>query len=202
MPITHLFFDIGGVLGTNGWDSGERAAAVARFGLDAEDFDRRHREVVGTWEMGRMTVDEYLEHTVFDDPRDFTPAEFIAFMKAQSEPNQATIELARTLGASGRYRMMALNNESEMLNLHRVRSFGLVSIFQAFFTSCWTGVMKPSRRAYALAIAMSQAEPASSIFIDDRVNNLVPARALGMHVIHFTGVPELTRELEHCGVTV
>jgi len=62
--------------------------------------------------------------------------------------------------------------------------------------------MKPSRRAYELAIAMSQADPACSIFIDDRVNNLVPARALGMHVIHFTGVPELTRELEHCGVTV
>ncbi|MGH7624017.1 MAG: HAD family hydrolase [Gemmatimonadaceae bacterium] len=201
MPITHLFFDIGGVLGTNGWDGHERAAAVTRFGLDAEDFDRRHREVVGTWEMGGMTVDEYLEHTVFDDPRDFTPAEFIAFMKAQSEPNQAAIELARTLGASGRYRMMALNNESEMLNLHRVRSFGLMSIFQAFFTSCWTGVMKPSHRAYALAIAMSQADPASSIFIDDRVNNLVPARALGMHVIHFTGVPELRHELDACGVT-
>jgi len=202
MPITHLFFDIGGVLGTNGWDSRERAAAVTRFGLDAEEFDRRHREVVGTWEMGRMTVDEYLEHTVFDDPRDFSPAEFIAFMKAQSEPDSAAISLARALGASGRYRLMVLNNESEMLNLHRVQSFGLVAIFHAFFSSCWTGVMKPSRRAYELAIAMSQADPACSIFIDDRVNNLVPARALGMHVIHFTGVPELTRELEHCGVTV
>lgn len=201
MPITHLFFDIGGVLGTNGWDSRERAAAVTRFDLDAEEFDRRHREVVGTWEMGRMTVDEYLEHTVFDDPRDFSPAEFIAFMKAQSEPNSPAIALARALGASGRYRLMVLNNESEMLNLHRVQSFGLVPIFHAFFSSCWTGVMKPSRRAYELAIAMSQANPARSVFIDDRVHNLVPARALGMQVIHFTGVPELKRELESCGVT-
>jgi hypothetical protein len=34
--ITHVFFDIGGVLGTNGWDRHERAKAVSRFALDAE----------------------------------------------------------------------------------------------------------------------------------------------------------------------
>ena len=40
MPPTHVFFDIGGVLGTNGWDTEQRASAAAEFGLDGE-FDAR-----------------------------------------------------------------------------------------------------------------------------------------------------------------
>ena len=34
-PFDVILFDVGGVLLTNGWDHGERAAAVAHFGLDA-----------------------------------------------------------------------------------------------------------------------------------------------------------------------
>ena len=37
-----VLFDIGGVLGTNGWDREQRAAAIEHFGLDAEDFQYRH----------------------------------------------------------------------------------------------------------------------------------------------------------------
>ena len=48
--ITHIFFDIGGVLGSNGWDREQRERAVERFGLDAEDFQWRHEEVAGEWE--------------------------------------------------------------------------------------------------------------------------------------------------------
>ena len=51
-PIELVLFDIGGVLGSNGWDREQRAAAVERFGLDAEDFQYRHEETVGAWESG------------------------------------------------------------------------------------------------------------------------------------------------------
>jgi len=35
MEIRHIFFDIGGVLGSNGWDREQRQSAVERFGLNA-----------------------------------------------------------------------------------------------------------------------------------------------------------------------
>src|SRR4029077_9164798 len=38
MNISHVFFDVGGVLGTNGWDQHQRAAAVARFGPAAAEL--------------------------------------------------------------------------------------------------------------------------------------------------------------------
>lgn len=202
MPIRHLFFDIGGVLGNNGWDSGERAEAVRTFGLDAEDFDRRHREVVGMWEAGRMSLDEYLDHTVFDDPRMFTRDAFAQFMLSCSRPSLDTIALAGRLAATGRYRMATLNNESEALNVHRIRSFALAPLFEAFYSSCWLGVTKPARRIYDLALAISQADPAEAAFIDDRVQNLAPARALGFAVVHFTGVAALQAALAALGVTI
>jgi len=198
--ITHVFFDVGGVLGSSGWGTEPRALAVERFKLDAEDFDRRHREVVGAWEEGRLSLDEYLDCTVFDVARPFTRDEFTAFMLAQSRPFPETIALARDLAASGRFRLATLNNESAELNAHRLRRFGLAPIFTTFFSSCWLGVAKPARRIYELALAMAQADAAQSLFIDDREQNLAPARALGMQGIRFTTAGRLRADLAALGV--
>jgi putative hydrolase of the HAD superfamily len=200
MTITHVFFDVGGVLGTGGWDAGQRARAVARFGLDAADFDQRHSEVVGMLESGRMTLDEYLDCTVFDRPRPFGRDEFTAFMRSQSEPFPDTIAIARAVADAGRHRLMTINNESAELNTYRLRHFGLTDIFDAFFSSCWLGVTKPSRRIFELALGLSQAQPACSVFIDDREQNVRPAGALGMHTIRFTNAAQLAAELFALGI--
>ena len=44
--IRHIFFDIGGVLGSNGWDKEQRQRAIERFDLDPEEFWQIHRAVV------------------------------------------------------------------------------------------------------------------------------------------------------------
>ena len=199
--ITHLFFDVGGVLGSSGWGAEARARAVDRFKLDGEDFDRRHREVVGAWEEGRLTLDEYLDCTVFDVPRPFAREAFAEFMRAQSRPYPETIALARRLAATGRWRLMTLNNESAELNAHRLRAFGLAPTFSAFFSSCWLGAAKPSRRIFELALALAQADAAAAVFIDDREQNLPPARALGMHALRFTSAGALQRDLAALGVS-
>ena len=200
MTITHVFFDIGGVLGSNGWDREQRAAAVRHFGLDAVDLEDRHHESIATLEQGRMALDEYLRSTVFYRPRPFGLEEFKAYMLAQSTPFPDTIDVARALARTGRYRLLTINNESAELNQHRLEQFGLPDIFVAFFSSCWLGVLKPARRIYEVALAMSQAEPAGSVFIDDRERNLEPARTLGMLTIRFTDAPSLRQELAGLGV--
>jgi putative hydrolase of the HAD superfamily len=198
--ISHLFFDIGGVLGTNGWSSPQRRNAIEQFGLDAVEFEQQHRDAVGTFEQGRMTLDEYLDATVFYRDRDFSREAFVEFMRAESRPDQVTIALARRLAEGRKYRMMTLNNESLELNRHRIERFGLRDIFQAFFSSCWLGVTKPSHRIYQLALGISQAPPEHAVFIDDRRPNLAPALALGMRTIHFTTGERLAGQLAALGV--
>jgi putative hydrolase of the HAD superfamily len=200
VTVSHIFFDIGGVLGTNGWDREQRVAAAQHFGLDAAEVEDRHGEAVATLEQGKMALDEYLRCTVFHRPRPFEPAEFKAYMMAQSTPFPETIDLARALARTGRYRLMTINNESAELNQYRLELFGLRDIFITFFSSCWVGILKPARRIYEVALAMSQAEAAGSVFIDDRERNLEPARALGMRTIRFTDAPRLRQDLAALGV--
>jgi putative hydrolase of the HAD superfamily len=194
--IRHIFFDIGGVLGSNGWDKEQRQCAIERFDLDLEEFQWRHEEVVGEWEEGRITLDEYLDITVFYTERPFSRQEIIDFMCSQSVPNEATIRIARALQTDSRFTLMTLNNEAEELNIHRIEAFGISQIFEAFLSSCWLGARKPFRRFYHRALGIAHAEPATSLFIDDRQQNLTPARALGMNVIHFTSAEQLRSDLE------
>jgi putative hydrolase of the HAD superfamily len=200
VTVTHLFFDIGGVLGSNAWDREQRAAAVAAFNLDAAELAERHPEAAASLETGRMTLDEYLRCTVFHRPRVFTPEDFTGYMKALSTPWPASIAFARALAEAGRWRLATLNNESAELNRYRLRQFGLTGIFGAFFSSCWLGVAKPSPRIFELALAMSQAEPGASVLVDDRPRNCDAARALGMLTVQFTDVERLRGDLAAFGV--
>lgn len=194
--IQHVFFDIGGVLGSNGWDREQRARAVERFELEPDDFQCRHEEVVGEWEEGRITLDEYLDIAIFHTKRSFSRREFVDFMLAQSIPNEPVVGFARHLTRDSRFTLMTLNNESDELNRHRIDKFGIASVFEAFLSSCWLGVRKPTHRFYERALAIAQADPAKSLFIDDRVQNVAPARALGMSAILFESAEQLRPELE------
>ena len=202
MSITHVFFDVGGVLGTNGWDQHQRAAATETFGLDAAELHQRHDEAVTVWETGGMSLDTYLDHTVFYRARPFSRADFRAFMLSQSVAFPETIAVARDLARTGRYEMMTINNESAELNAHRLRVFGLRDIFDTFFTSCWVGVLKPARQIYERALGMSQAEPSAAVFIDDREHNLEAARGFGMHTILYQDASRLRRDLAALAVAI
>jgi putative hydrolase of the HAD superfamily len=201
VPIKHVFFDIGGVLGTNGWDREQRTEAVEKFGLDAGDFQSRHEETVGALEEGRLTLEEYLDITVFHSARTFTREEFRQFMYDQSHPYDDTIRIANDLCDCGRYWMCTLNNESDELNRYRIERFGIRDVFDAFLSSCWLGIRKPVRRYYERAVAISQCIPADSVFIDDRDQNLAPARMLGMNTILYESAGQLANDLAKLGVT-
>src|SRR4051812_19538781 len=113
MRYTHVFFDIGGVLGTNGWDHEQRDAAIEQFGLSREEFEYRHREAVGLWEEGRMSIDAYLDVTVFYQDRPFTREAFVEHMRSLSQPNVGSIAIVSELVMENRVRLMTMNNEAE-----------------------------------------------------------------------------------------
>ena len=205
--INQVLFDIGGVLGSNGWDREQRAVAVEKFALDGEDIQYRHEETVGAFESGQISLDEYLDVTVFWQPRAFSRDDFKQFMFSLSTPWADSLDVVRRLrqrirGRPTRVRMATLNNESRELNEYRIRYFGLCELFDVFFSSCWLGVRKPTRQIYERVLGMTQADPASSVFVDDREQNLAPARALEMQTIRFTSADQLSRSLAGLGFDV
>ena len=117
-------------------------------------------------------------------------------MRSQSVPNEAAISIARALALEPRYTLMTLNNESEDLNIYRIDRFGISEIFEAFISSCWLGVRKPIRRFYNRALGIAHVDPQKSLFIDDRQQNLTPAKSLGMNVLLFKSAEQLRSDLE------
>lgn len=205
MQTTAIFWDLGGVLLSNGWDREQRAAAVERFALDADELEDRHREMAAGLETGRCTLDEYLRAVVFHAPRPFTAVQFREFMLAQSRAFPGNLEVVDALASRGRYLLATLNNESRELNEFRIARFGLQRRFACFFSSSFLGWMKPDPRIYRAALEISQRAPGETVYVDDRAQNLEPARALGMRVLHFQGAdgPDaLRRGLEALGVEI
>jgi len=74
--ITAIFWDVGGVLLSNAWDREQRRHALEHFKLDEAEFNDRHEMVVSSFERGKISLDQYLERTIFYRKRPFTPAEF------------------------------------------------------------------------------------------------------------------------------
>lgn len=198
--ITALISDVGGVVLTNGWDRNSRRKAVEKFGLEWEEFEDRHELVAAALDKGQLSVEQYLDCTVFYRNRDFSKQDFREFMLAQSQPYPETMALLGRLAASKKYLLATLNNESLELNQYRIDRFGLRSYFTVFFSSCFLGVKKPDQAIYRLALQMTQRSPEECVFVDDRDLNLDGARSLGIHAVLFRGAADLERELVSLGV--
>lgn len=198
--IKALFWDVGGVLATNAWDHTQRAQALEHFGLEPKEFTERHELVVSSFERGKISLDEYLDRTVFYRPRTFSREEFKQVMFSLSLPNDEALAFARTLARSGKYLMGTINNESRELNQYRIEKFGMRAIFKIFVSSCYVGLRKPEEGIYRLALDLTQRRPEECCFIDDRALNLEMAKRLGMGTIQMEGVEKLQRDLANMGV--
>jgi putative hydrolase of the HAD superfamily len=196
--IRALFWDIGGVLLTNAWDHEERNVAIQQFNLDEQQFEARHKEVVSLFEEGRVTLDEYLDRTVFYQSRTFTKAAFQEFMFGLSKPKPDLLELAR--GLSRKYFMGTINNESRELNQYRIQHFGLANDFSLFVSSCFVGIRKPEESIYRLALDQTQRTAQECCFIDDRPINIQAAAKIGMSTVLMKNPSQLKKELQGLGV--
>jgi len=198
--ISAIFWDVGGVLLSNAWDREQRQRALQHFALDEVEFDDRHEMLVSSLERGKISLQEYLERTIFYRARSFTREVFIEYMFSLSQPDTGTLSLARELAGSCKYLMSTINNESKELNLFRIQTFGLREIFSLFVSSCYVGLRKPEEGIYRLALDITQRAPEECCFVDDRPLNLEAASKLGMHVIHMENAEQLRREFQTLSV--
>ncbi|RUL86948.1 HAD-IA family hydrolase [Tautonia sociabilis] len=195
-----LFFDIGGVILTNAWDTACRKRAAERFGFDYQEFQTRHEMSKTALETGRITLATYLHRTVFHRPRHFSMDEFQEFMYSQSQPLEESLEWIRSLAARDNCHLFSLNNESRELHEYRVRTFRLNRIFRGFLTSCYLGRVKPDDEMYSAALGIASCSRTRAIFIDDRALNVEAAVAAGFQAVRFTGIEPLREFLQEHGI--
>lgn len=198
--VTAVFWDVGGVILTNGWDRAAREEAAQLFNLDWEEFQDRHELASPAFEAGKVTLDEYLKRTIFYRSRAYTPDQVKEFIFAQTAEFPETRAVLDELTRSRKYLLATINNEALELNEHRIEKFGLRRNFCAFFSSCYVGARKPDEAIYRFALQVTHRAPEECVFIDDRDLNLECARQLGMRTIHHQDAAQLRAELARHGV--
>jgi putative hydrolase of the HAD superfamily len=200
--ITTLFWDIGGVILTNGWGRASRLEAAAVFNFDYEEFQDRHDLSFPAFDSGHITLNEYLDRTLFYRTRSFTREEFTAFMFAQSKEFPETRAVLADAARTGKYFIGSINNEPFELNQYRIEAFNLRRDFLVFFSSCYVRSRKPEEAIFRIALEVTQRPPEQCVFIDDRPLNLESPHRLGFNVIHHQNAGQLRSELRKHGVEV
>jgi putative hydrolase of the HAD superfamily len=181
--ITCLFVDIGGVLLTDGWGHKSRKLAAKTFNLVLNEINDRHNMILDTYEMGKLTIEEYLGRVVFYRKRSFTRAAFQKFMFAQSKPYPKMIELVRRLKARHGLKIVAVSNETRELNAHRIRKFKLDGFVDSFISSCFVHLRKPDADIFRVAMDIAQVQARQAVYIENTPRFVQVAASLGIRGI-------------------
>lgn len=178
-----VLMDIGGVLLTNGWGHESRQKAAQVFGFDYEEMDILHHFIYNVFEIGSITLDDYLDTVVFNQSRDFTKVDFKHFMYEQSVELPKMLPWVKSWKKQTHLPVFALNNESLELNDYRIEKFKLHEVFNGFFSSCCLGFRKPDPRIYQTALEITRVNPEECLYFDDRRMLVDAAKKQGIQAV-------------------
>jgi putative hydrolase of the HAD superfamily len=192
-----LFSDIGGVLLSNGWGHESRMAAAKKFKIDYSELDILHNFIFNVWEMGKISLDDYLDTVIFKEKRDFSRKQFKEFMLAQSVQLPETLPwLIDWKNKHENIKVISINNEPRELNQYRIDKFNLHDFFDAFVSSCEVGMRKPDPGIFLIALGIAQAKPEDCIYFDDRIMLVEAAKKTGIHAYHHTDFKSTKKIIE------
>ncbi len=100
------------------------------------------------------------------------------------ECSQPVLALVERLRGRGVYCALASNQE-RIRARHMSDALGYARIFDREFYSCDLGCTKPSATFFEEVIRRAELDPARTLFIDDRLDNVEAARACGLAAEQF-----------------
>lgn len=190
-----LFFDVGGILLSNGWGHEAREEAAKRFNLDYDEVNALHNFIFNVYEIGSVTLDEYLDTVIFNHPRDFVREDFKEFIYSTSV-ELPMLQFLKDWKKDCGFRIISVNNEGKELNDYRVRKFKLHECFDAFVSSCEVKMRKPDPGIWQLAMGIAQASPQQCVYFDDRKMFVDTAQKLGIRSFQHTSLESTKKILE------
>jgi putative hydrolase of the HAD superfamily len=195
-----LFSDIGGVLGTNGWDSGLRAKVVSHFGLDSADIEKRHQLMFDSYERGFLTLHQYLKYVFFDRPRNFELDHLRDFILAGSVAWPENLALFQRVKIANGLKFALISNEGQGITEHRVGKFGLRAVADFIVVSHYVHMRKPDKQIWQLALDLAQADVKEAIYVDDREMFVNVAADMGFTAFQHVTLEQTRKSLEDLGL--
>jgi putative hydrolase of the HAD superfamily len=202
VQVTTLFLDIGGVMLSNGWGHVSRKLAAETFYLNYDDMQSRHKLIMVTYELGKLTLAEYLMQVVFYEKRDFTLDQFRDFMFTQTTPHTDMIGFIKQLKEKYKLKIAVINNEGRELNDYRIKKFQLNSFVDFFISSCFVHLRKPDADIFRLALDIAQVKAEHAVYIEDLQLFVDVAMDLGIRSIRHKNYLSTKNALAEMGLTI
>ena len=195
MPISAVFWDIGGVINRTK-DTGPRDELASELGVSRD----------------------YLNHLFFSGPEgtlaqlgQISVEDLLVYIRRELnlEPNQHPDLVQRFFGGDvvdqelveyihrlrPEYKIGVISNAWSQLD-KLLMEWRIFNIFDIVIGSGDVGVMKPDPEIFRMALDGLGVQPHQSVFIDDFIENIQGAQAVGIHTIHFKNTTQTLEKLE------
>jgi 2-haloacid dehalogenase len=195
--IDAIIFDVAGVIVV--WD---KMAVVEPEESDLADFLNSELWETINYEVDRgMTRAQAQDRAVQVDPR---LGELFGLYADRWDRTvrgliPGTTELIDELQGAG-YPVFGLSNWAAWNFAVARRTASVIQRFEGLIVSGEVGLAKPGLAIYELAVERFGVNPATTVFIDDRPENLTGAEAAGFQTVLFTSAAQVRAELIDLGV--
>ena len=193
--IKTVFFDLGGVLVRTA-DRRPRQLLAERHGMSYKEIDQL---VYGSSTARQATAGEIsaAEHkSAVMNELGLPGEDFAAFGDEFWRGDSVDMKLIEFIESlQGDYRTVLLSNAWDDLRQLLVDLWKIDGVFDEIFISAEIKLAKPDPAIYQYVIKELDDEPASMVFIDDFIENVVAAREQGIHAIHFRSREQALSEL-------
>ena len=151
---------------------------------------------------GRLFADGIAAHSArYPHHRPLFEAFFARWHETVGEQISESVDVFRTLKNKG-IRTYALTNFSAETFPLALARFPFLNEFDGAIVSGHERLVKPDAAIYELLMTRYAVAPERAVFIDDKLENVEAARALGMSGIHFTDAALLRRQLREIGLAI
>ncbi len=195
--IEAVIFDIGGVLLDYGKKKRYEHVLAPSFGVPEEDIVKNIPNNLDLLQRGDISEKEYWERFASKigkpSPADYDTLWHRAFIET-SEVNKEMVDLVMQIKKDG-YKVATLSNTIDS-HAKLLRKIYNADMFDAFVLSNEIRTRKPDEWAYREALRRLECKPEKSVYIDDDMKFVTPARELGIHGILFQSREKLKIDLD------
>ncbi len=194
MKIRAIFFDLGGVIVRTEFQA-PRQRLAERLGMDYEELVRLvfESETSRTASLGGISEDAHWEAVARQLGRPDEAKALRDEFFAGDALDRALVDFIRSLRP--RWKIGLISNAWSGLR-QNISERGFDDAFDGLVISAEVGVLKPKAEIYLLALDQLAVSPGEALFVDDFLENVEGARAVGMSAIHFKDREQAIREVK------
>ena len=202
MKIKAILFDLGKVLVDFNFETGVKAlhsaCSISRDRLEEVLWDENW---IRRYERGEISTSEF--HSYLCETADLQ-MDLPGFCETWSSVFLPDLIVSEQLLAElkKKYPLILVSNTNEV-HIDFVRAnYRVLDYFDHLVFSYEVGSLKPDPKIFEHAIALSGHAPEELFFTDDRQENILIARQLGINAHQFRSEPELVKALREAGVNI